>query len=189
MSEQLTRAQGKQLLELARQTLVARLAGGEQPDQPADPALLENKATFVTLKIAGQLRGCIGNLQAVGSVWEGIRDNVLNAAFHDNRFSPLQPEELSEVHLDLSVLSSPVPLDYSDKDDLLAKICPGIDGVILRDGRNQATFLPQVWEQLPTPEFFLGHLCRKAGLTESAWREKKMEIQIYHVQCFEEERE
>lgn len=189
MSEQLTASQGKLLLKIARQTLSSKLTGDDQPIQPTDPIFLEQKATFVTLKIAGKLRGCIGNLQPVGSLWQGIRDNALNAAFHDQRFPPLQRKELSEVHLDLSVLSSPERLNYKDADDLVAQIHPGFDGVILKDGRNQATFLPQVWEQLPTAELFLGHLCRKAGLAENAWREKKLEVQIYHVQCFEEEKE
>lgn len=188
MKKPLTGDQGRQLLELARKTLSSKFLGDENLGQPDDPALLEKQATFVTLKIAGRLRGCIGNLEPVGCVWEGIRDNALNAAFHDHRFPPLQAEELAEVHVDISVLSSPIPMAYQDAEDLLAKIQPGVDGVILRDGRHRATFLPQVWEQLPTPELFLGHLCRKAGLNESAWREKKMEVLIYHVQCFEEEK-
>ena len=185
----LTEGQGKVLLELARKTISERLAGTPPPEQPQESVYLEKAATFVTLKIAGQLRGCIGNLQPVGTIWEGIRDNAMNAAFHDHRFSPLKPEELSKVHMDLSILSPPVVLDYKDTEDLLRKLRPGVDGVILRDGRHSATFLPQVWEQLPTPELFLNRLCAKAGLRGDAWREKTMEIQTYFVQCFEEEKE
>jgi len=189
MSGHLNDDQGTVLLELARKTLSCRLKGEVPPEQPDDAVFGEETATFVTLKLDGQLRGCIGNLKPVGTLWEGICDNAINAAFHDHRFSSLKPEELSQIHLDISILSPPVTLAYSDTEDLLTKLRPGIDGVILRDGRHGATFLPQVWKQLPTTEQFLSHLCRKAGLAESAWREKKMEIQTYYVQCFEEEKE
>jgi len=99
----------------------------------------------------------------------------------------LTAEEIDEVHIDISILGPPVPLDYADADDLLAKLQPGQDGVILRSGTARATFLPQVWQQLPNPEDFLDHLCRKAGLSDSAWRHSHPEIRIYRVQSFEEE--
>ncbi len=187
MSFQLSPEQGRLLLALARATLQQRLVGGNTPKKPDDPVLLSLAATFVTLKISGNLRGCIGNLQPVGAIWEGIRDNVINAAFHDHRFSALRHEELDKVHLDISILSPPEKLDYSDPEALLNQLRPGIDGVIVRDGRRSATFLPQVWQQLPNPQEFLGHLCLKAGLSERAWRDKKLEIEIYQVQCFAEE--
>jgi AmmeMemoRadiSam system protein A len=187
MSGHVTSDQGKLLLALARKTLSSRFAGTNSPEAPTNPAFLEEVATFVTLKIAGQLRGCIGNLEPVGTLWQGIRDNVINAAFHDHRFSPLKPEELSQVHVDISILSPPVDLEYSDADDLLKRLRPGIDGVILRDGNHRSTFLPQVWEQLPDPSQFLNHLCLKAGLAKTVWREKQIEIQTYFVQCFSEE--
>jgi len=181
--------QGQTLLKLARNTLERKLTKGEDPPTPTDPALLVRAATFVTLKIAGRLRGCIGNLEPVGPLWEGIRDNAIHAAFHDHRFSPLSPEELPKVHLDISILSPPLPLDYADADELLAKLRPDIDGVILRDGRRSATFLPQVWQQLPRPEQFLGHLCLKAGLPQDYWRQAKLVINTYQVQCFAEKKE
>ncbi len=187
MNFQLSREQGCLLLALARTTLQQRLVGGDTPEKPDDPALLSSAATFVTLKISGNLRGCIGNLQPVGALWQGIRDNVINAAFHDHRFSALRPEELDRVHLDISILSPPKTLDYSGPEALLRQLRPGIDGVIVSEGRRSATFLPQVWLQLPDPQEFLCHLCRKAGLPEWAWRDKKLQIQIYQVQCFAEE--
>ena len=187
MGDKLSGEQGRLLLALARTTLKYRLLGGDAPQPPEDPALLTPAATFVTLKIKGNLRGCIGNLQAVGSLWEGIRDNAANAAFHDHRFSPLKKEELEKLHLDISILSSPQPLQYADPALLPGKLRPGVDGVIVRDGRRSATFLPQVWQQLPDPQQFLDHLCLKAGLSESAWRQKKLEIEVYQVQCFAEE--
>ena len=187
MDTLLSHEQGRLLLALARATLKQRLVGGNVPQAPDDPVLLTSSATFVTLKIAGKLRGCIGNLQPVGLLWEGIRDNAINAAFHDHRFSALRPEELEKVDLDISILSPPQPLAYSDPKELLRQLRPGIDGVIVGDGRHSATFLPQVWQQLPDPQQFLGHLCQKAGLPERAWRDKKLEIHVYQVQCFVEE--
>ncbi|MBU1568631.1 MAG: AmmeMemoRadiSam system protein A [Proteobacteria bacterium] len=187
MSLQLSGEQGRLLLALVRKTLKHQFVGGDTTTKPDDPALLSSAATFVTLKISGNLRGCIGNLEPVGPIWEGIRDNAINAALNDPRFPALKPEELDKVHVDISILSSPQPLTYSDPEELLKKLRPGIDGVIVGDGRRSATFLPQVWQQLSDPQQFLGHLCRKAGLSERAWREKKLEIQIYQVQCFAEE--
>lgn len=189
MTGSLNDNQGKLLLELARKTLNHRVAKGEKPGAPEDPALENKAATFVTLRVDGKLRGCIGNLEPVGALWEGIRDNAVNAALNDHRFSPLSPEELQRAHLDISILSKPEHLDYETTEDLLEKLRPGVDGVILRDGRQGATFLPQVWTQLPEPEKFLDHLCQKAGLPRGIWREKKLDVKVYQVQCFEEERE
>lgn len=179
--------QGRILLDLARKTLEHRLTGAELPPEPDDPVFRCKVATFVTLKISGNLRGCIGNLAPVGTLWQGIHDNALNAAFHDQRFPALRAAELAHVHIDISILSTPEPLEYKDADDLLDKLRPGVDGVILRDGWRGATFLPQVWQQLPQPDRFLDHLCRKAGLPERNWQEKKLTIEIYQVQCFAEE--
>lgn len=189
MSNILTEQQGRELLALARQTLHYKMGQGAAPVQPDDPALAVQAATFVTLKIAGQLRGCIGNLEPVGPLWQGIRDNAINAAFNDYRFSPLCEEELPKVHLDISVLSKAQPLPYREPEELLEKLRPGVDGVILRDGPRSATFLPQVWQQLATPARFLDHLCLKAGLPEDTWRRKKLDILTYQVQCFAEEQE
>lgn len=185
----LTDRQGRMLLELARKTLKQVIDKGPIPPEPDDPALSVHAATFVTLKIAGKLRGCIGNLEPVGPLWQGIRDNTINAALNDYRFSPLTKKELARVHIDISILSPPQSLEYADTEDLLAKLRPGVDGVILRDGHRSATFLPQVWQQLSSPELFLGHLCLKAGLPQEAWRQKNLSIHTYQVQCFEEEKE
>ena len=188
MNNLFTEIQGQLLLELARKTLQYKMGEGPAPAPPDDPALSVQAATFVTLKKDGQLRGCIGNLEPVGPLWQGIRDNAINAAFNDYRFSPLTPKELPAVHLDISILSQPQPLEYCDPDELPVKLQPGFDGVILRDGCRSATFLPQVWQQLPTPEPFLEHLCLKAGLPGELWRQKKLEISTYQVQCFAEEK-
>ena len=169
--------QGRQLLCLARKILESSLTGGRLVQTPDDPVFSERAATFVTLKIAGNLRGCIGNLTPVGTLWDGIRDNAVNAAFHDHRFPPLQAAELPHLHIDISILSQPRPLEYENGDDLLRKLRPG-----------SATFLPQVWEQLPLPEEFLDHLCQKAGLAKKSWRKKILSIETYLVQCFAEDR-
>jgi AmmeMemoRadiSam system protein A len=187
MSEHLSVAQGRKLLQLARQVLEQRLRGGPAPVVESDPQLESEGAAFVTLKIDGKLRGCIGNLTPVSSLWQGVRDNALNAAFNDHRFQPLAEEELSKVELDISVLSAPEPVDYDGPEDLLAKLNPGVDGIILKDGRKGATFLPQVWQQLPSPAQFLEHLCIKAGLDRDIWKKKKLEIQRYRVRAFKEE--
>lgn len=187
MQDHVTKEQGVLLLKLARETIAEKL--GKRPEKKttiADPALQAECGTFVTLKIGGQLRGCIGNLEPVGSIVESIRRNALNAAFQDSRFPELTAEELAQVHIDISILTQPQPLAYRDGVDLVARLRPGIDGVILRLGRCGATFLPQVWEQLPLAEDFLGNLCRKAGLSDTAWQDSHPEVETYQVQCFEE---
>lgn len=189
MSSGITDEQGRQLVDLARKTLEEKLESRGAAFEPVDSQLQEHGATFVTLKIDEKLRGCIGNLEPVSSIWEGVRRNAINAAFHDHRFSPLTREELGLVRVDISVLSQPEKLDYSDGDDLIQKLRPGIDGVILRDGAKGATFLPQVWDQIPTVELFLSHLCLKAGLVKDLWKVEKLEIQTYQVQHFTEKAE
>jgi AmmeMemoRadiSam system protein A len=188
MDDLLTNEQGEFLLQVARASIGEKLGKTEIIPDSVDDVLQGQSGTFVTLKIAGQLRGCIGNIEPAGSIYHSIRRNALNAAFHDHRFAPLTLAELEQVHIDVSILTSATPLSYVDGDDLLRKLHPGVDGVILRYGHAGATFLPQVWEQLPQPEHFLGHLCRKAGLPEKAWRDSHPEIFVYQVQSFEEKR-
>lgn len=189
----LTPEQGAALVALARQTLARHFGKTIAPADTrrleprlADQALQACGGTFVTLKIDNQLRGCIGSLSATTPIVAGVRDNALNAAFHDPRFSPLGETELEALRIEVSVLTDPIPLTYSDPADLLSRIRPGIDGVILKKGSASATFLPQVWEQLPQPEPFLSHLCMKAGLPAGAWRDGNLEVRVYQVQYFEE---
>ena len=184
--------QGQQLIKLARQTIAEELGqplstNSRASTQFEGKIFQSHRASFVTLTIGGQLRGCIGSLAAAEPVTTNISKNAINAAFHDPRFSPLSLDEFSGISIDISILSEPVRLTYDDTDDLLTKLRPGIDGVILRKDTASATFLPQVWEQLPKPEDFLEHLCLKAGLSSQAWRAGNLEIQIYQVQYFKEE--
>jgi hypothetical protein len=186
---ELTQAQGQALLKLARSTIAKML---EKPfESPSDKILKdkelqEKKGTFVTLNIHGQLRGCIGSLVGQTSLVKGVADNAINAAFHDPRFSPLSAEEYNNIHVEVSVLTEPQPLEYTDTNDLINKLKPKIHGVILRKGYSSATFLPQVWDQLPTHEVFLSHLCLKAGLPGDTWQKDHLDIQTYTVQYFEE---
>jgi uncharacterized protein len=188
MKSVLTKEQGQSLLQLARQTIAERLGVESEAATSEDSALDVECGTFVTLKIDGILRGCIGNLIADESVAEGVRRNAINAAFRDHRFTSLTVDEFGKVDIDISVLSQPQKLEYRDGADLISKLRPGKDGVILQLDGAGATFLPQVWEQLPIPEMFLGRLCQKAGLADSAWRDSHPKIEIYQVQSFKEEK-
>jgi AmmeMemoRadiSam system protein A len=193
MPAQLTPDQGRTLVELARFTLMKRfnrkLPDSQRAEMEArlgDAALNVNSGTFVTLKIGGQLRGCIGSLEGREPLVDGVRNNAINAAFHDPRFRCLTYKELDRVTIEVSVLTTPQPLKYSDPEDLMAKLRPGIDGVTIRKGMAGSTFLPQVWEQLPDPGSFLSHLCTKAGLASDAWQDGDLDVETYQVQYFEE---
>ncbi len=148
------------------------------------PKLKEPGATFVTLTYDGNLRGCIGSLEAYRPLLEDLTQNAKAAAFEDPRFYPLSVEEFAKTSIEVSLLSSPALLDYTDVNDLKNKITPFEDGVILKLGSRKSTFLPQVWEQLPDFESFFSHLCQKAGLDENCL-EKHPSIYIYKVEKFE----
>lgn len=189
MSE-LSPSQGEILVRLARQTIVTLLdrepENALDPELLADPAFQEKQGVFVTLHKNGKLRGCIGSLTGSEPLVEAIRHQAENAAFYDTRFNRVEAEELDDIDVEISILSEPAPLAFSDPQDLLAKLRPHIDGVLLSYGRNQATFLPQVWEQLPNGEDFLGHLAMKAGLLREGWKNNGVEIATYQVQHFSE---
>jgi AmmeMemoRadiSam system protein A len=187
IEDQLSPEEHTVLLQLARQTLKDFFAEGKKNKidlKDYSERLQKNGATFVTLTKHGELRGCVGALEAYQPLVEDVRDHALAAAFDDYRFSPLQPEELPDIEIEISRLTPPIPVQYINSDDLLQKIRPEIDGVILRDGHRRATFLPQVWEKLPQPEMFLSHLCQKMGADASAWRFRKMEVFLYQVEMF-----
>jgi AmmeMemoRadiSam system protein A len=185
----LTEEQGQYLVGVARRTIERELQGiqtSEKPDADLPSVFHEERGTFVTLTIGGNLRGCIGHITPQESLIEGIRINAINAAFRDPRFRPLSEGELEKTHVEISILTEPKPLAYSDGDDLLRKLRRDIDGVIIKQGYRQATFLPQVWEQLPRKEDFLTHLCLKAGLAGDAWKKGELKVSVYQVQAFEE---
>ncbi|MCL4559359.1 MAG: AmmeMemoRadiSam system protein A [Chloroflexi bacterium] len=185
----LTLDERKALLQLARQTIAsASAAQGLVPPLPADlpPRLRQPGVTFVTLTQNGELRGCVGALEAYQSLAEDVCEHAAAAAFEDFRFPPLRPEEVSRIHIEISVLTPPRALEYSSPDDLLNCLRPGIDGVLIRDGFHRATFLPQVWEKLPDPEEFMTHLCLKMGASANLWRQKHLQVFTYRVESFEE---
>jgi AmmeMemoRadiSam system protein A len=123
----------------------------------------------VTLEKSGRLRGCIGSLQAHQPLVQDLAQNAYRAGFKDPRFPPITPEELPDISASISILSAPEQMLFQDEEDLLAQLVPGVDGLILQDGPRRATFLPQVWEQLPDPKQFISHLKRKAGMAEDHW--------------------
>lgn len=189
----LTQAQGNALVALARNTLMEKFnrkisqnAKKKLAKQLEDNALNVTSGTFVTLKIGGQLRGCIGSLVGCEPLTSGVRSNALNAAFHDPRFRPLTNRELDRVCIEVSVLTDPQPLVYNDVADLIIKLHPHVDGVTIRQGGTSATFLPQVWKQLPDVASFLSHLCTKAGLSADRWRQGDLDVETYQVQYFTE---
>jgi AmmeMemoRadiSam system protein A len=185
----LTPDERQQLLRLARSTIEARVRRHEPPQIDLDrvtESLASEGATFVTLTKAGQLRGCIGSLEARRPLIVDVQENAIGAAFHDPRFPPVRAREMAKLHVEVSVLSAAEPLAYDGEDDLLAKLRPGIDGVVIERGWQRATFLPQVWEKLPAPHQFLQHLCLKAGLSADAYRRPGLDVYTYQVEKFEE---
>ncbi len=187
MNDQLTPAEKEKLLKIARESLELGLRGKTLPPLAADTPLLQAEgATFVTLTVNGRLRGCIGALEPYQPLIDDVREHALAAAKNDYRFNPVQPEELDQIDIEISRLTKPVPLEYEDANDLLEKLRPNVDGVVLKDGHRRATFLPQVWEQLPDPRVFLSELCAKMGAPSNLWQRKKLEVLIYQVEEFHE---
>lgn len=131
--------------------------------------LMKKRATFVTLTIGGQLRGCMGMLAACRPLAEDVACNARAAAFDDPRFMPLSSEEFEQVDVHISVLSPPEEMTFFSEEDLRSQLRPGVDGLILQDGSRRGTFLPSVWDELPEKEDFLMHLKRKAGLPDGYW--------------------
>ena len=189
MEDKLTSEEQNTLLRLAREALECGVKGESLP--PIDrssvtPRLLEEGASFVTLTEGGQLRGCIGALEPYQSLAEDVREHAVAAALDDPRFPPVSGRELSRIHIEVSRLTRPVSLPYQDPNDLLSKLRPHVDGVILRDGFRRATFLPQVWEKISDPAEFLSNLCYKMGADPELWRRKHLEVLVYQVEEFHE---
>lgn len=192
MEERLTKEERTILLGLARQALIAAVTRQPLPAlvlTSLPDRLCQPGASFVTLTRAGELRGCIGALEATLPLAQDVMEHAAAAALYDFRFQPVQPDELDEIEIEISRLTAPSLLDYPDPDSLLRQLRPGIDGVILRDGRYRATFLPQVWEKLPDPDEFLNHLCDKMGVSYDLWRRKKLQVSTYQVEEFHELKE
>lgn len=160
------------LLKTARESIAhgLRRGGALRVDHGQfTQALQEKRASFVTLERRQELRGCIGTLDARQPLIQDVAQNAYNAAFQDPRFSPLTDDEAEDLHVHISVLTPPELLVVKSEHDLLAKIRPFVDGLILEEGFRRGTFLPAVWEDLPEPRDFLQHLKRKAGFAENYW--------------------
>jgi len=160
------------LLGLARASIRHGLSKGNP--LPVDLTTLPTEltvkcATFVTLEKRGELRGCIGCLEALRPLAVDIATNAYAAAFRDSRFPPVSPNEIDELEIRISLLTPAEPIAFSSEADLLSQLVPGEDGLILEEGSQRGTFLPSVWESLPEPGEFLRHLKRKAGLPADYW--------------------
>ena len=189
MSDPLTDGEKQTLLHLAREALECGVRRKLIP--PVDKSLLsvalhENGASFVTLTMNGNLRGCIGTLEAYQPLAEDVREHAVAAALEDPRFPPVTENELSNIQLEISRLTTPTLLEYSSSEELLRKLRPHVDGVLLTDGRRRATFLPQVWERIPDPVEFLAALCSKMGARHNLWRDTKLQVYVYQVEEFHE---
>jgi len=147
------------------------------------PLLTESGASFVTLNLNHQLRGCIGTLEAFQPLVTDVSKHAYAAAFKDPRFSPLTEDEFKDLEIHISVLTKSTAIEFTDEEDLLRKVRPGVDGLILQEGPHRATFLPSVWEQLSAPEDFLNHLKVKAGLSEHYWS-KDIDVSRYQTISF-----
>jgi AmmeMemoRadiSam system protein A len=190
MHEKLTIEEQQLLLRLAREAMERGVKGEALP--PLDelslpPRLREEGSSFITLTVRGDLRGCIGSLEPRQSLAQDVREHAIAAALKDPRFPPVREEELSGIEIEVSRLTRPIPLEYKDADDLLSKLCPHVDGVVVRDGSyRRATFLPQVWEKISDPAEFLSSLCYKMGADPTLWRMKHLDVLIYRVEEFHE---
>jgi hypothetical protein len=188
-AEKLADADRHYLLDLARRSVRESVATGRLPEVAPDglaARFTESKGCFVTLTERGELRGCIGYIFAQGPLYQAVMENARNAALHDPRFPPVLPREIDRLEIEISVLTAPQPLIFASPEDLLQKLKPHQDGVVLRMGGRSATYLPQVWDQLPDKVDFLNHLAEKAGCASDAWRGPDTSVFIYHVEAFKE---
>ena len=179
--------EGKILLPIAR-AAISRTLGVPQTADESAPWLAEYGACFVTLTQYGELRGCIGTLEAHRPLLADVKSNAVSAALRDPRFAPLTASELDITTVEISLLSATQPMEVQHEADALAQLRPGVDGIVFEYGSYRSTFLPQVWEQLPQPHHFMAHLKRKAGLPDSFWAEG-VRLSRYTVTKWSEKKE
>lgn len=174
-TNQFSQTDRETLLDTARQSILHGLTHQlPLPIQLADysETLTVNRACFVTLLRNQQLRGCIGSLQASKALISDISKNAFSAAFKDFRFDPVNREDFDHISIHLSILSESEPIMYDSEQDLINKIRPGIDGLILTKANQRGTFLPSVWDSIQEPKQFLQHLKTKAGLDIDDWSDQ-----------------
>lgn len=177
--------QGEMLLSLARAAIASRF-GLSLNNRNDTHFLQEHGACFVTLTQTGQLRGCIGSLQAYRPLLDDVKENAIAAAFRDPRFKPLAAFEYNEICIEVSLLSPLKSMTFDNEKDALTQFQPGVDGVVVHCGDKRGTFLPQVWESLPEPRRFLKELKRKAGLPGDFWSDE-IRLFRYHVEKWSED--
>ncbi|GAB4496460.1 MAG: hypothetical protein OHK0052_06420 [Anaerolineales bacterium] len=183
----LTSEERAYLLRLARQAVEIAARGESLPPLALNTVperLREPGCAFVTLTIQGELRGCIGALEAYQPLAEDVFAHAYDAARNDYRFPAVTPAEVARIQIEVSRLTTPVELHYTAPAELLSALRPGVDGVTLRDGSRRATFLPQVWEKLPAPADFLRALCQKMGAQPNLWERKILQVSTYQVEAF-----
>lgn len=175
----LSEQQKNGLLNYARRIL-ANIVKGEKKDKenPADPDFIKKAGVFVSLHKSNELRGCIGYIEPIATIWDAVYENTISSAERDYRFSPVAPDELSEIKIEISILTPPKQCRLND-------IKPN-DGLIIESGGNKATYLPQVWEQLPDKNEFLSSLCLKAGLNKDCWQDEATNFYKYQAIVFSE---
>ncbi len=179
---------GRILLQIARASIAEALGIDYMPTKNISedaPWLQEKGACFITLTQQGQLRGCIGTLEAHRSLLEDVKANARAAAFKDTRFSPLTAGEFANTQLEISLLSAMQKIDFSSEADALAQLQPDIDGLVFEYSYHRSTFLPQVWQQLPDRKDFMAHLKQKAGLSADFWSDE-VELFRYTVSKWKE---
>ena len=190
MEDKLTLEEQQTLLRLARDAMERGVKGEKLSpldESSLPPRLREQGSSFITLTVYGELRGCIGALEPYQSLAEDVREHALAAALKDPRFPAVRKDELNGIRIEVSRLTRPVPLEYKDANELLSKIRPHVDGVILRDASGRrGTFLPQVWEKISDPAEFLNNLCYKIGVNENLWRSRHLDVLTYQVEEFHE---
>lgn len=187
-STEYSSADRRTLLQIARGSMAHGVETG-QP-LPVDTASLSEplaaiRSSFVTLRLQGELRGCMGSLEATQPLARDVADSACRTALADPRFFPVKPHEIDDIDIEISVLSPLVRVEVTDEADLLAKLVPGVDGLLLEAGLHRATFLPKVWDHLPAAEEFLGHLKLKAGLPRGYWS-ADVSVYRYHTETFGE---
>ena len=168
----LTVTEKNTLLDIAQKSIIFGLKYNKKLSVKArdySPNLQQHRATFVTLHLDRQLRGCIGTLEAHQSLIEDVAEHGYAAAFEDPRFPAVRHTELSQLDIHISILTPAIPMQFTSEDDLLQQLQPDVDGLILQSGHYRGTFLPVVWRQVPEPKQFLRQLKMKAGLAGDYW--------------------
>lgn len=189
MTNHLTYEEQQILLELARNVIKGILNNQRSPLvdlSKYSKSLVEPGACFVTITKDGILRGCVGSIEPIQPLILDVQDRAQAAAFHDFRFPPLTLAELDEIKIEISRLTPPTKVEYQDPLELPSLIQPHVDGLILSYKGRRATFLPQVWEKLTSPDLFLDRLCLKMGQDQTLWRKVILDAEVYQVEKFTE---